>query len=211
MIDDPRRTQLMTAQPLALPQAAAQAGHLAVDVSLVEKDQAVRLLAHAGLTLVVPDAAFRSFAPFLQNIGTDCRGILSTTLPTAERISTPVACNQNIIDRLIELKEPGRGDDWIGLRDFALVFLQSETALTTGQLAGLDVLDRPTRHRPVITVRFGRIANRELTVSDVCLKAIDRYLRRPSGHPYPKGPVVHRGSWRAAQASPRSAGSREGS
>jgi hypothetical protein len=37
--------------------APAQAGHLGVDVRLIEKDQAVRLLAHARLALGVPDAA----------------------------------------------------------------------------------------------------------------------------------------------------------
>lgn len=134
-------------------------------------------------------AAFRGFARFLQKNGADCRGILSTTLPSAERTNTPVACNQNIIDRLIELKEPGRGDDWIELRDFALVFLQSETALTTGELVGLDVSDRPTRHRPVITVRSGRLANRDLTVSDACLKAIDRYIDARQDTPFPEDPL----------------------
>jgi hypothetical protein len=34
-----------------------QAGHLGVDGGLIEKDQAVRLLAHARLTLGVPDPA----------------------------------------------------------------------------------------------------------------------------------------------------------
>jgi len=45
------------AQPLAFARAPAQARHLGVDVGLIEKDQAVRLLAHAGLTLGLPDLA----------------------------------------------------------------------------------------------------------------------------------------------------------
>jgi len=45
------------AQPLALARAPAQAGHLGVDVGLVQKHQAVRLLAHARLTLGMPDPA----------------------------------------------------------------------------------------------------------------------------------------------------------
>src|SRR5215211_6405718 len=43
------------AQALALARATAQARHLGVDEGLVEKDQPVRLLAHAGLTLARPD------------------------------------------------------------------------------------------------------------------------------------------------------------
>jgi hypothetical protein len=43
------------AQPLAPVRASAQARHLGVDVCLIEKDQAVRLLAHARLTVVPPD------------------------------------------------------------------------------------------------------------------------------------------------------------
>ncbi len=62
-IDDPWRTQLMAAQPgqksMRLPvaegRAHAQARHLGVDVGFVEKDQAMRLLAHARLTVVAPD------------------------------------------------------------------------------------------------------------------------------------------------------------
>jgi hypothetical protein len=45
------------AQPLALARAPAQAGHLGVDIGLIEKHQAVRLLAHVGLTLLRPDPA----------------------------------------------------------------------------------------------------------------------------------------------------------
>src|SRR3712207_3714143 len=45
------------AQPLPPARAPAQAGHLGVDVGLIEKDQAVRLLAHARLTLGMPDPA----------------------------------------------------------------------------------------------------------------------------------------------------------
>ncbi len=45
------------AQALAFARAPTQARHLGVDVRLIEKDQAVRLLAHAGLTVVSPDAA----------------------------------------------------------------------------------------------------------------------------------------------------------
>jgi len=44
-------------QALALAAAATQAGHLGVDVGLIEKHQPVRLLAHAGLTLNSPDPA----------------------------------------------------------------------------------------------------------------------------------------------------------
>ena len=43
------------AQALALARATAQARHLGVDEGLVEKDQPVRRLAHAGLTLACPD------------------------------------------------------------------------------------------------------------------------------------------------------------
>ena len=42
-------------QALALAAATAQAGHLGVDVSLVEEHQPMRLLAHAGLALGRPD------------------------------------------------------------------------------------------------------------------------------------------------------------
>ena len=45
-------------ETLALAAAATQARHLGIDVSLIEEDQAVGLLAHAWLTLGVPDAAF---------------------------------------------------------------------------------------------------------------------------------------------------------
>ena len=45
------------AEPLAFAAATAQAGHLGVDVSLVEEHQPMRLLAHARLALPCPDAA----------------------------------------------------------------------------------------------------------------------------------------------------------
>ena len=45
------------AQPLAPARAPAQARHLGVDVGLIEKDQPVRLLAHARLAMGVPDPA----------------------------------------------------------------------------------------------------------------------------------------------------------
>ena len=44
-------------QAVALATAAAQAGHLGVDVSLIDEHQPVRVLAHARLTLTSPDAA----------------------------------------------------------------------------------------------------------------------------------------------------------
>ncbi len=50
-------------QALAPSTAATQAGHLGVDVSLVQKHQPMRLLTHAGLTLSSPDAAL------LPNVG----------------------------------------------------------------------------------------------------------------------------------------------
>src|SRR5829696_8938008 len=45
------------AQPLALAGAPTQARHLGVDVRLIQKHQAVRLLAHARLTVACPDPA----------------------------------------------------------------------------------------------------------------------------------------------------------
>jgi len=134
-------------------------------------------------------AAFRNFARFLQQQGLDCRGILGAVLPSVDKTDPSLVCSQNVIDRLIELKEPGRGEDWIELRDFALVLLQSETALTTGELVGLDMQDRPTGCRRKITVRSGRLADRELVVSDACLKAIDRYLEARQDIPRPDEPL----------------------
>jgi hypothetical protein len=45
------------AQALTPARAPAQARHLGVDVRLIEKHQPMRLLAHARLTLGVPDPA----------------------------------------------------------------------------------------------------------------------------------------------------------
>lgn len=134
-------------------------------------------------------AAFRNFARFLQQQGSDCRGILGAVLPSVDKTDPSTVCSQNVIDRLIELKEPGRGDGWIELRDFALVLLQSETALTTGELVGLDMQDRPTSSRRKVTVRSGRLADRDLVVSDACLKAINRYLEARQDAPHPADPL----------------------
>src|SRR5919107_1929968 len=70
------------AQPLAPARAAAQARHLGVDVSLIEKDQAVRLLAHAGLTLVAPDPAL------IPHIGACAFGCHQTFFDRRSRIGT---------------------------------------------------------------------------------------------------------------------------
>lgn len=134
-------------------------------------------------------SAFRNFARFLQQQGNDCRGILGAVLPSVDKIDPSTVCSQNVMDRLIELKEPGRADDWIELRDFALVLLQSETALTTGELVGLDLRDRPTQRRRRVTVRAGRLADRELVVSDACRKAIDRYLEARHDDPGLEDPL----------------------
>jgi integrase/recombinase XerC len=134
-------------------------------------------------------AAFRNFARFLQQQGSDCRGILGAVLPSVDKTDPSTVCSQTVIDRLIELKEPGRGDDWIELRDFAFVLLQSETALTTGETVGLEMQDRPTGRRRKVTVRSGRLADRDLVVSDACLKAIDRYLEARHDAPHPDDPL----------------------
>jgi integrase/recombinase XerC len=75
------------------------------------------------------------------------------------------------------------------LRDFALVLLQSETALATGELVGLNMQDRPTKYQPIVTVRGGHLAGRELRVSGTCLNAIDRYLEARQDASYPKDPL----------------------
>jgi hypothetical protein len=54
-------------------------------------------------------AAFRSFARFLQQQGFDCRGILGAALPSVDKTDASTVCSQTVIDRVIELKEPGRG------------------------------------------------------------------------------------------------------
>lgn len=51
----PRPEGSARAEALAFASAPAEAGHLGVDEGLVQEHQPVRLLAHAGLTLLCPD------------------------------------------------------------------------------------------------------------------------------------------------------------
>jgi hypothetical protein len=102
-------------ETLALAAAATQAGHLGVDVSLVHKHQAVRLLAHADLTLICPDTAL------IPNVGACAlRGHLGffirEAVPTQQSRKGGGSSHYPVL--LQSSREFGHGDVRLGLGGF---------------------------------------------------------------------------------------------
>lgn len=135
-------------------------------------------------------SALRSFARYLTDAGlADGKGILAAVLPQAEK-AIGTGCGDQAFQRLVDL-QPGRGSNptWIDLRDLALVLLQSETGMTTGEIVSLDLSDRPTLERPIISILKTHLAPRDLAVSETAIQAIDRYLAARPGGQHPDNPL----------------------
>ncbi|WP_162559347.1 tyrosine-type recombinase/integrase [Microvirga sp. 17 mud 1-3] len=135
-------------------------------------------------------SALRSFARYVTDAGlADGKGILAAVLPQAEK-AAGTGCGSTAFRRLVDL-QPGRGPNptWTDLRDLALVLLQSETGMTTGEIVALDLSDRPTPERPIIPIRKTHLAKRDLAVSETTIQALGRYLEARPGTPQPGDPL----------------------